>query len=34
VYQNHPGQLIAELNGQKRPERLTELAKQTERRRD
>jgi hypothetical protein len=33
VYQNHPVQLIAELNGQKRPERLTELAKQTERKR-
>ena len=33
VYQNHPVQLIAELNGQKRPARLTELAKQTERKR-
>jgi len=29
AYQNYPEQLLAELNGPKRSERLTELAQQT-----
>ena len=33
-YRNFPELLLAELNGDKRPERLTELLRQTERKRD
>ena len=33
-YQQHPIALLAELNGDKRPERLTELIRQTPRKRD
>jgi hypothetical protein len=33
-YKHHPEALLAELNGDKRPERLTELVRQTPRKRD
>ena len=32
-YLQYPEQLLAELNGEKRPERLTELVRQTKRKR-
>jgi hypothetical protein len=32
-YEDYPAPLLAELNGEKRPERLTELVKQTPRKR-